>query len=219
MAAILALGLVSAIVTGMAVIASTEPAIAANSEGLAAAGYLAEAALEMVAAELQDVPDWSAVVGGAVRSTVLTGVGTTLPLPDGRSFDVIRHTNLMNCGRVAGCTAGQMDEPTADRPWGHNNPRWRIFGQATTGDLWERECEGWRFWVVAWVADDPAEGDGAPDVDAGSDDDPLPAGSGIISVRAESFGPRGAHATRTGTILRCPGTSRVRIANRTSGRR
>ncbi|MEW5984475.1 MAG: hypothetical protein AB1806_19160 [Acidobacteriota bacterium] len=211
-AAVLALGLVSAIALGMAILASTDPAIAANSEGAAAAGYAAEAGLVIAAAELQDIPDWSAVLAGTIRSAVLSDSQAALTLPDGRLLDLVRVTHVLNCGRPTVCTAGQLDQPTAERPWGRNNPRWRVYGHASTGDLWGGDELLPSFHVVAWVGDDPAEEDGAPETDDASEEVPFRGGGGIIYVRTESFGPRGAHAARTGTVLRVPGTPVVRIA-------
>jgi hypothetical protein len=212
-AAILALALVSAIALGMAIIAGTEPIIAANSEGALAAGYTADAGLAIAVAEMRDVSDWSAVLAGAIRSTTLTTSGSIIALPDGRPLDLVRHTNLLNCGRVVGCTDGLLDEPSAERPWGRNNPRLRVFGHASTVDLWGGTAQLAPFHLVVWIGDDPAEEDGSPLVDALSGGDPPRSGSGIMRIRTESFGPRGAHATRTGTILRHPGTSEVRVAN------
>lgn len=213
-AAILAIALVSAIALGMAIIAGTEPAIAANSDGALAAGYVADAGLAISAIELRDVPDWSAVLGGAIRSAILTGSDSVIALPDGRTVDLVRWTNLLNCGRASGCTDGQIDEPSAERPWGRNNPRWRVFGHATTADLWGGSASPTVFHLAVWIGDDPAEEDDLPLVDAPSGGEPPLPGSGIMRVRAESFGPRGAHATRTGTVLRLHGTSDVRLANR-----
>jgi hypothetical protein len=55
------------------------------------------------------------------------------------------------------------------------------------------------FYLVVLVADDPSETDGNPAVDgsspcgAGESPPACNPGSGALAVRAEAFGPRGAH--------------------------
>jgi len=131
-----------------------------------AAGYIADAGLVIAAAEMRSASDWSAVLTGAIRSTILTASGSVIALPDGRTLDLVRQTNLLNCGRAAGCTDGQLDETVAERPWGRNNPRLRVFGHAPTADLWGGTAQLAPFHLVVWIGDDPAEEDGSPLVDA-----------------------------------------------------
>ncbi len=54
------------------------------------------------------------------------------------------------------------------------------------------------YYVVMMVGDDPAENDNDPTRDG----DPNSPGSGIVSVRAESFGPVGAHTVVELTVAR-----------------
>lgn len=218
LAAILALGLISAMALSMAMIASTEPAIAAYGEGAAAAGYLADAAMVVVAVELQAIPDWSAALGGTVRSSVLGDASSTVRLPDGRVLDLTVETNRLNCGRASGCTDGQMDMATDTRPWGRNNPRWCLYGHAWLPDLQPGHAGLPPFHIVAWVGDDPAERDDDPTVDEPPEGDPRPFGGRIIRVRTASFGPRGASAARTGSMLRRPDAAGVRMASRSARR-
>lgn len=216
-AAILAIGLLSAVALGMAIVASTEPAVAANTEGILAAVCAADAGLAIAAIELQDIPDWTAVLSGAVGSAALARGDTSIDLPDGRRLDLARHTNVLNCGRPTGCTAARLDESTADRPWGRNNPRWRLYGEASTAELWGSEGSAPPFALAVWVADDPAEHDSMPSVDGGAEDGHPSDGRGIMAIRAESFGPRGAHAARAGTVVRLAGETVVRLANQGPG--
>src|SRR6185295_7455772 len=55
------------------------------------------------------------------------------------------------------------------------------------------------FYVVLMVADDPSEDDGLPLQDGLLEGNP---GQGVIALRAEAFGPRGAHKTIEATISR-----------------
>ena len=86
---------------------------------------------------------------------------------------------------LPGATDLANSEP---RPWGANNPQWRLFafGRLTPGA-----------YVIAWVADDPAENDGDATRDGTGDDNP---GSGILALRAEAFGLEGAHKVLEATV-------------------
>jgi hypothetical protein len=58
------------------------------------------------------------------------------------------------------------------------------------------------FYVLAFVGDDPSENDGNPLVDGLiAVNSPNP-GNGMVVVRGEAFGPRGAHKVVEATIAR-----------------
>ena len=88
---------------------------------------------------------------------------------------------------------------TASRPWGMNNPVWRVFAYGPIARLLQARGIASSFYVVVMIADDPAENDGDPSADG---DDAANPGSHTVSVRAESFGPRGAHRTIDATVAR-----------------
>jgi hypothetical protein len=56
-----------------------------------------------------------------------------------------------------------------------------------------------RMYVVVWVADDPSENDNDPTVDGVAQTNP---GSGVLSMRAEAFGPGGIHKVIETTVAR-----------------
>jgi hypothetical protein len=76
------------------------------------------------------------------------------------------------------------------RPWGANNPVWRVFAFGWLGPA---------TYVIAWVGDDSAETDGDPSTDGGGPANP---GGGILAVRAEAFGAGGAHKILEATVRR-----------------
>ncbi|MCX6542945.1 MAG: pilus assembly PilX N-terminal domain-containing protein [Acidobacteria bacterium] len=199
--------LVSTIGLGLALTTSLEPAIASAHEASLSCGYAAEAGLAIALHELGGVADWNLVLSGQVGSAILqTAADTGLLLPDGTQADVGSLTNLANCGHAAACTNLELDAFTTDRPWGPNNPRWQVFGhtrldQLGSFDLAPLPCE-----VIVWVGDDPAELDGDPlrDSEPAPDGARRP-GAGVIMLRAEGFGIRGAHRVVTATISRSPG--------------
>ena len=95
-----------------------------NSESL----YAADAAIERALDDLLTVPDWNNILQGNVRSAFVDGSPSgTRTLPDGTSIDLTQATNVVNCGHVATCAIAEMNTSTEDRPWGANNPRWKLY--------------------------------------------------------------------------------------------
>jgi hypothetical protein len=59
------------------------------------------------------------------------------------------------------------------------------------------------YYVVVMIADDPSENDGNPLQDGASQSNP---GAGVIAMRAEAFGPKGAHKIIELTLARTDAT-------------
>jgi len=78
-----------------------------------------------------------------------------------------------------------MDRVSAERPWGNNNPRWRVYACGALADL---ALAASPFYVVLLAADDPLETDGNPLADGTS------AGHDVLLLRGEAFGPGGIHS-------------------------
>jgi hypothetical protein len=91
-----------------------------------------------------------------------------------------------------------MDATSAERPWGSNNPRWRLFARSRLSAIAPGVASSPLFHVAVWVSDDPGETDGNPSADATGP----AAGAGVIQVRADAFGPGGAHRAIEATIGR-----------------
>src|SRR5262249_24842413 len=96
------------------------------------------------------------------------------------------------------------------RPWGANNPVWRLFAYGRLSDMFPAIARGDSSYVVVMVGDDPSENDGNPLRDgttpcpAGHDgaDGSCNPGSGVIALPAEAFGLRGARRPVELTVLR-----------------
>lgn len=174
--ALMSLVLLSALGTSLALVMSTEMRAAANYATSREVMYAADGALEIAAHELVAVADWNAVLSGGVLSGFVDGppVGARA-LGDGTSVELTQATNAANA------------EP---RPWGANNPIWRLFAFGWLGP---------RTYVIAWAADDSAENDGDPATDGVGAANP---GAGILAVRAEAFGAGGAHKVLEATVRR-----------------
>jgi hypothetical protein len=179
--------LISAVGTALLLTTSIETLITRNVRDGAAASYAAGAAASYAARELSVAPDWSPALSGALRLPLFDGTDAGVrTLPDGSTINLTHVTNLANCGVPAGCSDADLGATTLERPWGINNPRWALFGSGQLAAVLHTPTP---FYVVILIADDPAETDDDPSSDASGP------GSGVVLLRAEAFGPRGAHAS------------------------
>ena len=188
--ALMSLVLLSTLATSLVVVANTEQRASANYAASREAMYAADGALHIAARELLTVVDWNALLSNGALSAFADGApGGVRQLGDGSTLDLREATALAN------------SEP---RPWGPNNPVWRVFAFGWLGS---------RTYVLAWVADDPAENDADPSIDGGGALNP---GAGVLAVRAEAFGVGGAHKVLEGTVRRevdADGTPVIRMAS------
>ena len=206
--ALMAMLLVTALGTALILAARIESKLTRNFRQGEQALYAADAVLERAVDELGLMSDWNPVLTGAVSSSFVDGApGGTRILADGRPIDPGEIVNQANCRQPATCTGSAMDAVTAGRPWGANNPRWQPFAWGPLDDLLEAGRAGAPFYVVAMVADDPSETDGDPLTDGAApcipgDQGPCNPGTGLLALRAEAFGPFGAHKILELTIAR-----------------
>jgi hypothetical protein len=200
--ALMSLLLLSALGLGLVLLTSMDLTVAANFRDGQEAFYAAEAGLERALDELLAQPDWDPVLSGEVRSTFADGDPTGLrTLVGGDTIDLAGVVNRANCGQHEGCTPVDMDRCTDERPWGPNNPRYQLFAWGPLSALHGPGPAASRFYVVVLVGDDGAELDGDP----GRDSIDGAPGANILIVRAEAFGPRGAHSRVDATIARSGG--------------
>ena len=189
--------LIGAVGTALVLTTSVETLITRNFRDGAGAFYAADAAATHGAVELSRAADWSAALGGWVRSDFFDGsAGGARTLQDGSTIDLTEIVNLANCGTPSGCSAADLNATALARPWGVNNPRWQIFASGRLADLLGAPSA---FYIVVLVADDPSETDGDPLNDGSGVGNP---GSGIVRLRAEAFGPGGAHASVETVVAR-----------------
>lgn len=176
---------------------------AGNLIGSVAMLYAADAGIEMAAHDMAQLGDWTPVLAGNRHGSFVDGAaGGVRAIPGGGVVDLTAATNMLNCGKTSTCTTAQMVASSKDRPWGVNNPRWRLFAYGATTSvpqlLRPAPC-----YLVVWIADDEREVDGDPSADAVREDDP---GHGIVRVRAETFGLAGARRAVEAELVRvCPG--------------
>ena len=186
--ALISLVVLSALGASLTTIMSTEVRAAANYAASRETMYAADGGLQIASRELLAVSDWRALLSSGALSGFVDGVPSGVrQLGDGSTVDLAQTTSLAN------------GEP---RPWGANNPVWRLFAFGRVGQS---------TYVIAWVGDDPAENDGDPLIDGGGVSNP---GDGILAVRAEAFGVAGAHTVLEATVRQDtegPGVPMVRM--------
>ena len=212
--ALLATLVLSALGVSLLMTTTTETLIAANYRDGVEALHAADAMLERVIPEIATVPGWNTLlaspdgtVSGATSS--FGDAALSVSLVDGRTLDLVKATNLLNCPQVfppvsTRCTAAQMDHSGGERPWGSNNPRWRLYARGRLSTLVPGLDSP--FYVAAWVADDPAETDGDPVRDGDGASNP---GAGILQLRAAAFGAGGAQRCVEATIARAGAGARI----------
>jgi hypothetical protein len=173
--------------------------------------YVADAGIERVMDDVLTIPDWNTVLASpdGVTAGVTSGFHDSSPssaitLPDGRTINLARATNMINCAKTTTCSDSDMDTSTIDRPWGKNNPRFRLYAWGPVDDLIPTSTLNSPYYVAVRIADDAADNDDNP-----SKDGDVPAngaatnpGVGVLTLRAESFGPGGAHHVIEATIAK-----------------
>ena len=187
--ALLAAVLLASLGAGLVLLGSTEGTIAANFRAGVEMRYAAEAAAERAVQDLLRVDNWSESLSGAVPSTLVDGTLAPM-LASGQSLDLVAMTtNLQR----------QTDQVSS---WGPNNPQWRLFLYGPLSGITGTGMVQSPAYLVAWVADDPAETDGNPVADSNA----------RITVLARSVGF--FHSTRLVEVTMAresPGPAGVRI--------
>jgi len=185
--------------TGLVLATSAETMVVGNYTRRAESAYAADAGISRVLADFATLADWNQALSGVVTSSFVDGPPSGTRTAGGVVVDLTRVQNEMNCGKATACTDADMDEVTADRPWGWNNPRWRLYAYGKLGSLMFDDDRRSDYYIVVLVADDQSENDGDPLHDGASDSNP---GAGIAVLRSEAFGPRGAHGVVEATVAR-----------------
>ena len=184
---LLAIGALSATAMGLALSSTIVRLTGANYEESVVLANASDSALELAARELAMIVSWNSVLLGIQASTLVDGAPGPRNVAPGVGVDLVTLTNQLTCGQELLCADAQVRVSTRERPWGENNPRWRLFVHQP---LPPTPMPGLMptVYVVVWLADDAAETDGDPLVDSAEADQP---GRYIVRARAESFGPRG----------------------------
>jgi hypothetical protein len=187
---LLSMTVLAALGIALSLTTSTETVIAANYGWSAETFYAADAAVEQTIQELSIVADWTEVLSGRATSAFIDGAPGPRTLPDGSQLNLQAATDALNCGHVS-CSADDLIARSSERPWGPNNPIWRIYVHVPFEALVAANVDDSHVYVAVWIADDPLDNDGDPLVDGDESSGTNP-GLGIVQLRAEAYGPAGA---------------------------
>lgn len=222
--ALMAMMLMAALGAALVMTTMSETSISGNYSRANEALYAADAAMERAVDDLLTVPDWNKLLNGSTQSAFVDGAPSGLrTLPDGSTIDIGQALNMANCGKVTACSAADLTAYTPTRPWGANNPVWQAYAYGPLNTIISTGTVNSQFYVMVMVADDPSETDNNPQLDGvvactGGEDwsgyvagnpatAPCNPGTGVISLRAEAFGPRGAHKIVEMTVARTDTTN------------
>jgi hypothetical protein len=198
--ALLSLLLLTALGLALTLTTATETAISANQRMSQETMNAADAAVERAMQDLLAIPDWNRVLSGAEQSSFVDGgPGGPRALPDGSTIDLTEIANLATCGHISACSSSETATNSPERHWAANNPVWQLYSYGPISDLLPGGTVSSPIYVVVMVGDDPSEIDGDPLTDGNAGASP---GSGVLSLRAEAFGPHGAHSVIEATVAR-----------------
>jgi type IV pilus assembly PilX-like protein len=201
----LAMMLLSALGIALALTTASERQVAASYGIGLEVFYAADAAFERAIDDLSLAPDWNAVLGGGLST--FFDASSARVLPDGSVFNLTQATDIVNCGRSP-CSLADLQANTSARPWGSNNPVWRVYASGRLADLSSSGSIDSNVSVVVWVADDPLETDGQPMIDGATTNGPNP-GAGLLQVLVHAYGPLGTRRVIEATLRRDDSRTRV----------
>jgi hypothetical protein len=166
--------MLAAIGAAVSIATRTETLIAANFRQSREMLYAAEGAIALAVRDLGEIADWSAVLSGAVASSFTDGAALgTRTLPGGGT--------VVLCCTAPSLTDDVQRRAHGSRSWGDDTPQWQIFAWGPAAGWLAPGRIDSAMYIVVWVADDPADGDGNPAADA----------NGILELHAHAMGPAG----------------------------
>src|ERR1051326_2027734 len=134
--AMMAMLLMTALGVALILTTSSETMIAGNFRNSQEGLYAADAAIERAMDDILTVPDWNKLLDGSTQSAFVDGAPTgQRTLLDGSTIDLTQALNMANCQKVTTCSAGDLTAITSERPWGVNNPVWRLYGYGNLRDM------------------------------------------------------------------------------------
>ena len=154
---------------GLATLGTVEQRVAFNHYAGAATIAAADAAVERALADLLPLTDFTPVVSGSMVSSFRIGSASPL-LPDGTQGD------------LASMTIEVQTITDADASWGGDTPRWQLFAFGPINQLAGSAGFLLPAYLVVWVADDRADGDGNPSADS----------NGAVLVLGRAYGGAGS---------------------------
>jgi hypothetical protein len=155
----------------------------------------AESAASLAVSALAARVDWTDVPGLGLATPFVDGPPGPRSI-GGATVDLVAETRWRTCGRTTPCDDLATDLTSPQRPWGVRNPRWQLVVHQPLAAVDAALGAGCPCYVMAWVADDPADADGDPQRDAPAGVE----GHGVLLVRGAAVAARGALAEVEGIV-------------------
>ena len=190
----------SALAMALTLLTSTETRVAAAYRDGLEVLYATDAAVERAIRDLAMEPDIDSVLSGLTTSSFIDGPPGSRMFPDGTSVDLHSLTAMVNCGRAV-CSDADLDAEGDDRPWGPNNPRWRLYAYGSVEAKASGPVREPKVYQVVWIADDPSETDGDPTRDGGGVAGAESPGRGRLSLLAHGYGRSGTRRIVEATVM------------------
>ena len=178
---------------GLLMLTNTEGAIASNYRAGNQTLYAADAAVERVLSDILMTPNWNDILTGATKSGFIDDT-LTPAMPSNQLMDLTALTAEIQAASDATAT------------FGANNPRWKLFAYGRLSEMAAANMINTDEYVVVWISDDPADGDGDAQADT----------NGVLTVLAQAIGQQGGSRTVEVTIAKTDSTEieRGQIAQR-----
>jgi hypothetical protein len=210
--ALMATMLLTALGMTLVLTSNTETMISGNYRNSQEALYAADAAVERVMQDLLLIPRWNDILtGNSTISPSCTGVSSFMPVSSTMSgfADTTTSPTIPDSNQsinLLSATCNLQKGTDTLNLWDVNNPVWRLFAYGRMQDLLPNNTIDSQMYMAVWVADDPADNDGNPAVDA----------NGTLTLHAEAFGPSGTRKVIEVTVAKTSGTEieRGQIAQR-----
>lgn len=204
--ALLIMVLLSALGLSLTMVTTTEARVAHSYATGSESFYAADAALDLAVYELALQPDWNRVLDGSAPSSFVDPAVASRGWPGGQARTSAEATALVTCARTT-CSTTDMDARTAGRPWGPNNPRWRLFAYGPLSAMSRLGAIDSAEYVAVWLGDDPLENDDNPLVDGDESRGPNP-GRGVLTLLVHAYGVSTVRAVEA-TVARAANGVRV----------
>ena len=181
--------LLSALGASLVMVTSSEAMAANNFRRAQESLYAADAALERALDDVRSASSWDLLIDGSLQSSFIDGLPSgTRTLTDGSTIELGRWLNLLNCRKPTPCSAADLGAVSAERPWGSNNPVWRLYAYGPLRALLGSDAVDSSYYGLVVVADNPAH---------------LP---GVLWLRSEAVGPGGTRRVVEMTVTRQDGS-------------
>ena len=181
--ALFAMALMMGLGLSIALVGTMEGVLGAHDRNARTLREASLAAAHLAIADLRARPSWSAVLA-AGSAPPFAGV-------PGRALDPTVFPPAPWGGPALDLLALTADVQAAADTGNGDSQAWRLFESARLERLVPGTSPG-PWYLAVWVADDWADGDGNPSVDA----------NGILAVRAAAFGPAGGAMTTVVSVMK-----------------